>query len=53
MGWLRCSLHFLLLQSAIACMRSARFLIGHFYRAPPSLDFIHVEYDLVTTINDV
>ena len=53
MGWLRCSLSFSLLQSAIACMRGARSSIGHFYRPPPSIDLIQVESNLVTTINDV
>ena len=53
MGWLRCSLCFLLLQSAIACVGGTRSSIGHFYRAPPSLDFIHVESNLVNTNNDV
>ena len=53
MGWLRCSLCFSLLRSAIACVRGARSSIGHVYRAPPSLDLIQVESNLVTTINDV
>ena len=55
MGWLRCSLSFSLLRSAIACvhMHGARSSIGHFYRPPPSIDLIQVESNLVTTINDV
>ena len=53
MGWLWCSLCFSLLRSAIACVRGARSSIGHVYRAPPSLDLIQVESNLVTTINDV
>ena len=53
MGWLRCSLGFSLLQSAIACVCSARSSIGHFYRAPPSMDLIQVESNLVTITNEV
>ena len=53
MGWLRCSLSFSLLRSAIACVRGARSSIGHFFRAPPSLDLIQVESNLVIGINDV
>ena len=53
MGWLQCSLSFLLLRSAIACVHGARSSIGHFHRPPPSIDLIQVESKLVTTINDV
>ena len=53
MGWLRCNLSLSLLRSAITCVRGARFAIGHFYRTAPSLDLIHVESNLVTTINVV
>ena len=49
MGWLRCSLSFSLLRSAIACVRGARSSVGHFFRAPPSLDLIQVESNLVTS----
>jgi len=49
-GWLRCCFSFLLLRSAIACVRGAHSSIGHVYRAPPSLDVIFVESYL--NVND-
>ena len=52
MGWLRCSLSFSLLRSAITCMRGAWSTIGHFFRAPPLLDLTWVESNLVTNIDD-
>ena len=35
MGWLRCSLSFSLLRSAIQCARGARSSIRHYIKAPP------------------
>ena len=34
MGWLKCSLSFSLLRSAIQCIRDARSTIGHYVSAP-------------------
>ena len=48
MGWLHCSLSFLLLRSAIACVCGARSSISHFHPAPPSLDLVRVESNNVT-----
>ena len=48
MGWLHCSLSFLLLQSAIACVRGARSSIGHSHKATPPLNLVRVESNMVT-----
>ena len=51
MGWLHCSLSFsLLCTSAIAFVRGARASLGHFYRAPPPLDF-RVESNIITNFD--
>ena len=52
MGWLHCSLSFSLLWSAIACVRGARSSIGHFHRAPPPLDLVWVESNIITNFDD-
>ena len=52
MGWLHCSLSFSLLRSAIACVRSACSSIGHFHRAPPPLDLVRVESNIITNFDD-
>ena len=52
MGWLHCSLSFSLLRSAIECVRGARSSIGHFHRAPPTLDLVQVESNIITNFND-
>ena len=52
MGWLHCSLSFSLLRSAIACVRGARSSIGHFHRAPPPLDLVRVESNIITNFDD-
>ena len=52
MGWLHCSLSFLLLRSAIACVRGARSSLGHFHRASPLLDLIRVESNIITNFDD-
>ena len=51
MGWLHCSLSFSLLRSAIACVRGARSSIGHFHCAPPPLDLVRVESNIITNFN--
>ena len=43
MGWLRCSLSFSLLRSAIQCIRGACSSIGHYVLAPPSMDLVKKE----------
>ena len=50
MGWLRCSLSFSLLRSAIQCVRSARSSIQHYAVAPSSMDLVKVECNL--TLDD-
>ena len=40
MGWLRCSLSFSLLQSAIQCICGAHSSIGHYVSAPPPMDLV-------------
>ena len=50
MGWLRCSLSFSLLRSAIQCVRGARSSIRHYAVAPPSMDLVKVESNL--TLDD-
>ena len=52
MGWLHCSLSFSLLQSAIACVHGARSSVGHFHRAPPPLDLIRVQSNIITNFDD-
>ena len=52
MGWLHCSLSFSLLRSAIACVHGARSSIGHFHRAPPPLDLVRVESNIITNFDD-
>ena len=44
MGWLRCSLSFLLLRSTIERVHGTRSSIGNFHRAPPSIDLIQEEF---------
>ena len=46
LGWLRCSLCFSLLRSAIQCIRGARSSIGIFSRTPPPMDLVRVESSL-------
>ena len=41
-----------LLRSAIACVCGVRSSIGHFHRAPPPLDFVWVESNIITNFND-
>ena len=43
MGWLRCSLSFSLLCSAIHCVHGARASIRHHFVAPPPMDLVRVE----------
>ena len=52
MGWLRCSLSFSLLRSAIQCIRGARSSIGHYASAPPPMDLVRVETNLTPECND-
>ena len=52
MGWLRCSLSFSLLRSAIQCIRGARSSIGHYVSAPPPMDLVRVESNLTIDSND-
>ena len=53
MGWLHCSLSFSLLQSAIVCVCGPRSSIGHFHRAPPPLDLIRVESNVITNFDNL
>ena len=46
MGWLRCSLSFSLLRSAIQCVHGARSSIQHYVVAPPPMDLVRVESNL-------
>jgi len=46
LGWLRCSLCFSLLRSAIQYIRGARSSIGVFSRTPPPIDLVRVESSL-------
>ena len=46
MGWLRCSLSFSLLRSAIQCVRGARSSIRHYIQAPPPMDLVRVESNM-------
>jgi len=46
LGWLRCSLCFSLLCSAIQCIRGAYSSIGVFSRTPSPMDFVRVESSL-------
>ena len=50
MGWLHCSLSFLLLRSAIACVHGAHSSIGQFHKATPPLDLVRVESNMITEI---
>ena len=52
MGWLHCSLSFSLLRSAIACVRGAHSSNGHFHRAPPPLNLVRVESNIITNFDD-
>ena len=52
MGWLRCSLSFSLLRSAIQCIRGARSSIGHYVLAPPPMDLVRKESTLTLESND-
>ena len=52
MGWLRCSLSFSLLCSAIQCIRGARSSIGHYVSAPPPMDLVRKESNLTLESND-
>ena len=51
MGWLRCSLSFSLLRSAIQCIRGARSTIGHYIAAPPPMDLVRMESNLTIDSN--
>ena len=44
--WLRCSLPFSLLHSAIQCVRGARSSIQHYIEAPPPMDLVRVESNM-------
>ena len=47
MGWLRCSLSFSLLRSAIPqCVRGARSSIRQYVQAPPPMDLVRVESNM-------
>ena len=46
LGWLCCSLCFLLLCSAIQCIHGARSSIGVFNRTPPPMHLVRVESSL-------
>ena len=48
MGWLYCSLSFLLLWSAIVCVHGAHYSIGHFHKATPPLDLVLVASNIIT-----
>ena len=52
MGWLHCSLSFSLLRSAIVCVHGACSSIGHFHHAPPPLDLVRVESNIITNFDD-
>ena len=52
MGWLRCSLLFSLLRSAIQCIRGTRFTIGHYIAAPPPMDLVRMESNLTIESED-
>ena len=52
MGWLRCSLSFSLLRSAIQCIRGARSSIGHYVSAPPPMDLVRKESNLILESDD-
>ena len=52
MGWLRCSLAFSLLRSAIQCIHGARSSIGHYISAPPPMDLVREESHLTLDSND-
>ena len=52
MGWLRCSLSFSLLRSAVQCIRGACSSIGHYISAPPPMDLVRVESNLTIDSND-
>ena len=51
MGWLRCSLSFSLLRSAIQCTCGACSSIGHYVSAPPPMDLVRVESNLTIDSN--
>ena len=46
MGWLRCSLSFSLLRSAIQCVRGACSSIRQYIQAPPPMDLVRVESNM-------
>ena len=52
MGWLRCSLAFSLLRSAIQCIRGAHSSIGNYISAPPPMDLVREESHLTLDSND-
>ena len=52
MGWLRCSLSFSLLRSAIQCIRGARSSISNYVSAPPPMDLVRAESNLTIDSND-
>jgi len=47
LGWLCCRFSFLLLRSAISCLRGARSSSGHYDRTPPPMDLVRVEFHLM------
>ena len=47
MGWLRCSLSFSLLHSAIQCVHGTHSLIRHHLVAPPPMGLVMVEFQYV------
>ena len=52
MGWLRYSLSFSLVRSAIQCIRGAHSAIGHYITAPPPMDLVRVESNLTIESKD-
>ena len=52
MGWLRYSLSFSLVCSAIQCIQGARSAIGHYIATPPPMDLVRVESNLTIESND-
>ena len=46
MGWLRYSLSFSLLRSAIQCVRGARSSIRHYIEVPLPMDLVRVESNM-------
>ena len=51
MGWLRCCLSFSFLQLAIMSVWGVCSSVGHVHQAPPPIDLIWVEFNIITNMD--